>query len=199
MRDSTISTEFHEWICCWTALLATEKNAISSTNFRRFYCSLIGQEDSTFLISGRSGFYLWNVLTSQKQMSQTKILKYQGKWQLSPFHLPSAKMKSWLTTGIFLGIMPAQLFFFILLQLFFPDSCRNEAYAILLCALVSSSLPHPRNLLNLLANFNPLISQRKSSSYKLCENNLLTERLAAVWTGTISDRGKPTFRKSVYL
>lgn len=52
-------------------------------------------------------------------MSQAKILKQWGKWQLSPFLLPSAKTKSWLATGIFLGIMPAQLFIFILLQLFF--------------------------------------------------------------------------------
>lgn len=153
-----------------------------------------------FLLSERRGFYLWNVLTSLKQMSQAKILKHWGKWQLSPFLLSSAKMKTWLATGIFFfRNYPCSVIYFYIAATFFPDSCRNEAYAILLRALVSSSLPHPWNLLNLLTNFNPLISQRKSSSYKLCENNLLTERLAAVRIGTISDRGKPTFRKSVYL
>lgn len=54
----------------------------------------------------------------KKQMSQAKTLKHCGKWQISPFLLPSAEMKSWLAAGILLGIMSAQLFIFILLQLF---------------------------------------------------------------------------------
>lgn len=62
--------------------------------------------------------------------------------------------------------------YFYIAATFYPDSCRNGTYAILLHTLVSPSLPHPRNLLNLLTNFNQLISQRKSSSCKLCKNNL---------------------------
>lgn len=100
---------------------------------------------------------------------------------------------------VFCRIYSCLVTYFYIAATFYPDSCRNKAYAILLRTLLSPSLPHPQNLLNLLTNFNQLISQRKTSSHKLYEDNLpgsaLKEGQAAVPTGTISASQEPTCMK----
>lgn len=122
---------FNGWETAWEALSSMDRSVLlNSIISNRKKCYLIYQFQDILLLPDRirrfhvlyfreKWFLSVKCPYSQKQMSQAKILKHWGKWQFSPFLLPSAKMKSWLATGIFfLGIMPAQIFIFILLQLF---------------------------------------------------------------------------------
>lgn len=136
---------------------------------------------------------------SRRRYRRLKYLNSKGNGN-SPLSFYPRQKQSFGQLLVFRRNYTCLVIYFYIAATFYPDSCRNEAYAILLRMSVSPSLPHPQHLLNLLTNFNQLTSQRKSSSYMLCENNLpdsaLTEGQAAVQTGTISDSKEPTCKKA---